>query len=117
MALHLVLTDTASAAIVDALRYSQETFGEAAMERYRILIETGLAELLEDPERPNTKARDDIDVGVRLYHLRHVKQPGPERHVGAPRHFIAYCVTGQALEILHLLHERMHIKAQLKDHP
>jgi toxin ParE1/3/4 len=70
----LDLTAAARADIAQILQTSAADFGEGARSRYGALVATALKDLLDDPERPESLARPELQSGVRSYHLRHSRR-------------------------------------------
>lgn len=93
--------------ILNTLSNSIRLFGPKQAERYLAIIRAGAHALAEEPNRPASKARDDLGQGVRSFHL----QLAVRRQGGASR-VIYYCVSagGQGegeLVILRVLADRM----------
>lgn len=111
----LEVSPDAEREIDDLLAYSEMRFGERAADRYRLLIDITLADLLADPKRPGVTAPPDIRAGLRLYPLRHsrARVPAPDR-VGQPRHVVAFRFDDARVEIVHLLHDSMDLPARLE---
>jgi toxin ParE1/3/4 len=99
--------------IVDILAYTEEQFGQAARERYEVLVFTALTDIGADPERLGSRARPELGDGVRVYHLRHSRtragtRPGTVR---APRHFVVYRhKVPDAVGVGRILHDAMDLE-------
>lgn len=114
----IATTFRASRDIEECLLWSASNFGIPAARRYRKLLAVAIGEIANDPQLPGSKTWDDLQPGVRLYHLVHSRKRAPVDGliVKRPRHFIAYRVSkGDTLEVLRVLHERMNIEHQDMD--
>jgi len=93
-------------------KWTLDTFGAPAMERYSRLIHQALLDLAVDPERPGSRnPTDDLFI----YHLRHSRTSGRERQVHQPRHFILFRITPSHLEILRYLHDAMDLDRHFEE--
>ena len=81
--------------------YTYSHWGLEQACHYRDLIEGGLAELIADPERPKSKARDDLLTGCRFYRVQH--------------HYLVYRVKNDVLEIGRVLHEQMNFEKHIAE--
>ncbi len=112
--MRLRVTSEARRDVVNLLRRSALEFGAEARNRYDRLLTSAYNELLADPQRFGVQLRDDIDAGLRLYHLRHSRKTrARDREVSRPRHVIAFRIFGADLVILRVLHEAMDVAGQL----
>lgn len=112
--LALRVSHQAQGDILDILRYTERTFGESARHRYQRLLQAAMNALLEEPERPGSKARSDIFPGLRSLHLYHCRLAVTSGRVSKPRHIVLYrTVTNQTLEIVRILHDAMEISRHL----
>jgi toxin ParE1/3/4 len=111
----LEVTEDAEREIDDLLNFSEDRFGAKAAERYRLLIDVALADLLSDPTRPGVKNLSGIPRGIRLYPIRHSRDrvPRPNR-VNDPRHVIAFRYDDVRIQVVHLLHDAMDLPARLR---
>jgi toxin ParE1/3/4 len=110
----LEVAPDAQADIDDLLRFSESRFGAGAADRYRLLINAAIADLLVDPQRPASYTRDDIPPGIRLYALRHSRTRLPSaRRITRPRHLIAYRYDPDRLEFVRVLYDSMDLPAWL----
>ncbi|MGA2115056.1 MAG: type II toxin-antitoxin system RelE/ParE family toxin [Bryobacteraceae bacterium] len=77
--------------IREALRWSEQRFGESAAARYRALIKQAVRNIGVDPERPGSKDRPELMIkGARTYHLRFSRDRVSGSRVKDPRHFLLY---------------------------
>lgn len=101
----------AAAELTAILAYSEASFGPAAADRYRDLINAAVEDIRDDPERLGARR-----FGERwLYHLRHGRSRlfGPA--IGNPRHILMYRFTDQRVTLLRVLHDAMDLPARLTD--
>jgi toxin ParE1/3/4 len=108
------LTAHARQDIAAIYEYSLETFGDAARNRYELLINSALRALAEDPSRAGIQSRAELDDGVLLYHVRHARMHLPRgARVGAPRHYILFRADEEKIVVLRILHDAMDVLAHL----
>ena len=88
--LDVIFSPFARRDIRDILEWTIETFGAAANDRYQRLIEIGIQDLAENPDRPGSIDRSDVAPGYRVYHLSHSKKRAAKLGVKVrnPRHFV-----------------------------
>jgi plasmid stabilization system protein ParE len=91
---------------------SRANFGEAAADRYLALIMAGVSRLRTVSEPFGSYGEDGLQSGVRLLHLKHIRQTAAIR-VRQPRHLLAYRADDARIELLGVLHEAMDLKARL----
>lgn len=96
--------------ITKALRFSDQRWGPAQRQAYRALVEEALLDLLENPEHPASRPRDEIRPGVRTFHIARRGRPG--------RHLIVYRLgPNGALEVMRLLHDAMDLTRAFSTSP
>lgn len=118
MSRSLDLTAAARADIAQILQSSAADFSEGARSRYAALVATALKDLLDDPERPESLARPELQSGVRSYHLRHSRRQAAATGitVKSPRHLIVYLTPRSDLVVvLRVLHDAMEIERHLPE--
>lgn len=93
----IVLTPLAATDLKGIWRYSFERWGAEQADRYLFELEAGIAQLAGNPQLG--KAREAIRPGYRSLQLA--------------RHSVFYRLTGDAVEIVRVLHERMEPGAHL----
>lgn len=99
---------------MDILRYTEQKFGENVRHRYQNLLQAALSSLIEDPEKPGSKARNELSAGLRSLHLAHCRQRVSSPRILKPRHIIFYRLgTKQTLEIVRILHDAMEVSWHL----
>ena len=110
-------TGPADKDILIALSNSIRLFGPKQAERYLAVIRAGVQSLAEEPERPASKARDELGQGVRSFHLQFAA-----RRQGGASHVIYYLVSlaqERELIVLRVLADRMdparRIRTALRD--
>lgn len=117
----LRLAAQAEADIAGILEYAEENFGEAARQRYEVLLGASLLDIEADPFRRGSAARPEIGESVRTYHLRHARARAKAAgHVRAPRHLLLYrCANPDIVGVGRVLHEAMdislHVPAEYGD--
>ncbi len=102
----LLLTDTAKQDIRIILTTTLEQFGQLQVKRYTALLDRLFALIEEAPERPGSRARDEVRSGLRSMNMSALS----ERRSGAS-HIVYYRTEygdGPPLVIVYrILHERM----------
>ena len=104
------LSSVAKSDLKSILRWSLNTFGSDAAERYKHLLLTAFVEISEDSLILGSQEFE----GMRLYHLRHSRKRAVIRGfaVKTPRHFILYQeVADGRIEIIRVLHDNMDIES------
>jgi toxin ParE1/3/4 len=89
----------------DAIRWSEEHFGDEAADRYRVLVRHALRDLVANPLRPGVKARPDLAKDMYVYHLIFSRDSVPDRQVKHPRHLVMFRYKGEIVEFGRLLHD------------
>jgi len=98
--MRLVISASARRDIASALVWSERHWGPTQRDRYRTLIAEALDTLLQDPQHPLSRARDEIRPGMRSLHIA--------RRGRQARHFIVYRLTPEGdLQVIRLLHDAM----------
>ena len=82
-------------------------FGQAAADRYSLLIKQSLRDLREDPSRVGVKPRPDLAPGAHTYHLAFSRDRVGGDKVMLPRHLILYRFTETTVEFARLLHDSL----------
>lgn len=99
----------------DILRRSAAEFGALGRQRYEVLVEQALMDLLDDPGRPGVA----IVAGRIHYHLRYSRRRVPRipGQVGRPRHLIIARAIEDALVVLALAYDSMEdeIRARIRE--
>jgi toxin ParE1/3/4 len=86
-----VLAPAAVQDVRDALRWSEQKFGETAAARYRALIKQAVRDVGTDPERPGSSQRPELMAeGARTYHISLSRTRATAAKVKQPRHFLLY---------------------------
>jgi toxin ParE1/3/4 len=112
--MQLRVTLRAQADVTELLDFSRSHFGNEAAERYGELIDQALADLLANPLRAGVRRRIGSPSSLRLYHLRSSRGAGARvRRVARPRHYLVFRVSGEVLELVRVLHERMDLDRAL----
>ncbi len=70
----------------------EEEFGEAARDRYAVLIMQAMQDVANNPARPGSKAEPNADDTALFYHIKHSRERAgrPGDRVGKPRHILVY---------------------------
>lgn len=96
-----VLSLQADADLESIYEYTITTWGVDQFQKYRRQIESAIQAVADNPSLPRSKERNDLHTGIRLFRVEH--------------HFLAYRVRSNVVEIGRVLHESMHIEAQISD--
>jgi plasmid stabilization system protein ParE len=111
------VTGPARRDIAAIVKKSLQEFGEAASQRYRILIRQALLDIEADPERPGSTRRPEIMIeGARTYHtsLSRTRVNGPS--VKQPRHFLLYRQREDGvIEVARILHDSRGLQRHLPE--
>ena len=108
------LADPAVRDIVRILDWSRASFGIVARRRYEALIARGLRAITMATPPTASRTAGEAAPGVRLFHLRHVRQDPGGTSIGHPRHLLAYrIVTPDLIVVLRVLHDAMDLPARL----
>jgi toxin ParE1/3/4 len=82
------------------LHYTKDNFGERQAEAYRAALLEAIAALDKGPDVPGSAAREEIQPGLRSFHIARKGRPG--------RHFVMYRVApGDVMEIVRILYDAM----------
>lgn len=104
----LFISASARLDIAGALQHSGKRWGEKQRRHYRLLIENALGDLLDGPEPPANRARDEIRPGIRTFHIARRGQPA--------RHVLVYRVAPDvSIQVIRLLHDAMELSRALSD--
>lgn len=107
------IAPTAAREIVALLATTETHFGMAAVERYRLLIQTALEDVRSDPARPGVRAAEGGPFLT--YHLRHSRTRVFGEPVGRPRHLLIFTANETLLNLTRVLHDAMDLPARLTD--
>ena len=95
-------------------RYTGHNFGEAAADRYDVLIRQALRDIRDDPNQPGTRSRPGIlHPDFKLYHLSSSRERVNGQLVKEPRHFIIFRVQSGVIEVLRVLHDSRDLSLHL----
>jgi toxin ParE1/3/4 len=74
-------------------------FGEAARDRYAVLILQAMQDVADYPNRPGASRDIDVDPTAFFYHLRYSRERAakPPDRVGRPRHILVYESVGEGV--------------------
>ena len=112
------LTPQAEQDIEAILVWTHEEFGEKVRRRYEALLTRAIMDVAENPERTGSRARPEIAVAARIYHLRHSRDR-VKKSIGTihhPRHILVYrVVEADLVDIVRVLHDGMDPKRHLPD--
>ena len=90
------------------LRFSLENWGAEASQRYSDMLKAAMKQVAADPEGRATRAREDLDPGVRSFHTRFTRQPVRKTAVKSLVHVLIYRnLKPDLVEIVRVFHERM----------
>ena len=93
--------------------WTSARFGELTSQRYDILMEAALADLLAEPTRLGVRHHPAMPQGVFVYHLRFSRRKPATADVEKPRHFFVFRVDADILTVLRVLHDSMDLAAQV----
>jgi toxin ParE1/3/4 len=101
------LTEAADQDLVDILRETGRQFGRLQRQRYAELIQRAIEMIADNPDRPGSRRRDDLAVGLRSFHA----ELGARRR-GSASHVLYYLLGPlddgrDGVITARLLHERM----------
>ncbi len=109
------LTGAARRDLLAVLTWSMKEFGERAALCYDALIKQALKDIGENPDRPGSRARDDIATnGVRTYHFSFSRSRVGGVTVKPPRHLLLYRPSGKGvIEVGRILHDSRELRRHL----
>jgi toxin ParE1/3/4 len=95
--LRILFTDATTGQADEVAAYTEERFGEAARDRYDLLLAQAVIDLAENPERHGVQ----VVEGRTHYDIRHNRSRVPKAdRVAEPRHLVIARVVGDALWVL-----------------
>jgi len=101
------LSAPARADLATILESSARRRGEKGRRRYARLLSTAMRTVARDPESPLSQERDDLQSGIRGFHVRHARSAS-KSGVRLTVHVIFYRIAEPGVvEILRVLHEHM----------
>jgi toxin ParE1/3/4 len=92
------------------LEVSEDRWGADARDRYERLIAQAFRQIASDPMTVLGRERRALPRGVKTLHLRAISARPAVRE---PVHVVFYRVTTREIEIIRVLHERMHFESHL----
>ena len=114
----LRLSLPAQSDLAHILATSSERWGTAGRERYATVLAAALRQVAAEPEGSPTRSRDDILLGIRSFHLCHVRGGDPKLKVRQPAHILHYrAVAPDLIEIVRVRHERMEPSQRVSGEP
>ncbi len=84
---------------VEILQWTVKTFGEGQANNYAETIALAIEALEGGPDILGAKPREDIQPGIRTFHVARQGRTG--------RHFVVFRAAGSHIDILRLLHDSM----------
>lgn len=114
----VILAPAAEEDLVAILTWSRETFGEAARQRYAALLTQAITDVATNPSRAGVHHADEIDVGIRVYHIMHSRRRSGlvADRVTSPRHFLLFRLRHEtAIEFVRVLHDSMQLSRHVAD--
>ena len=109
----LRLTRRARRDLAQVMEWTVKEFGERAPLRYDALIKLAFKDILENPERPGSRARTELAQGTRIYHLASSRSKMRIPRVQEPRHFLLYRVRDEVIEVARILHDARDLEGNL----
>lgn len=95
------LSPLAAADIDRIFDYTYDEWGLEQARRYSLLLQKALNELVEDPERPRSKHREDLTEGCLSYPVEH--------------HVIFYRINDGLIGVGRVLHEAMRFETHVSE--
>jgi toxin ParE1/3/4 len=90
------------------LKYTNDSFGERQAAVYKTALLKTIARLAAGPDAPGSHAREDLGPQMRTLHVARDGRRAP--------HLLVYRVSsGEVIEILRILHERMDLPRRVSD--
>lgn len=111
----LNLSEAAQSHIANILRYTRKEYGLEGQKKYRALIQQAFKDIQNNPTCLESRQRDELIKGVRTYHLEFSKLNVEPPFVKKPRHFIAYQIKEQKIEVLAVMHDIMDLTRHLPE--
>jgi toxin ParE1/3/4 len=98
------LAPLAQSDLEQILATSATRWGPERSLRYAVLLYAGTQSVANNPERPSTRKCDALWLGLRSFHIRHVRPATVKR----PAHIVYYrAIRPGLVEVVRILHERM----------
>ena len=97
--LEIVYSTLARQDVAEIASWTEDRFGERTTGRYLSLIRKAADDLAADPVRHGSADRAEVLPGLRIYHLYHSRRRAGKIVIKKPRHFLAFRVRGQKLEV------------------
>ncbi|VAX07384.1 hypothetical protein MNBD_GAMMA26-2648 [hydrothermal vent metagenome] len=85
----LLVTTPAQSDLSNIHSYTQEHYGFLGAKAYDVVLKQALLDLRDDPYRPGSKERPEIDGNIRSYHTSFSRERAGSG-VKSPRHFVLY---------------------------
>ncbi len=102
------LTAQAEIDFLDIVTWTAQTFGEFQAETYSETLMLAIEALHDGPELPDSRAREDIEPGIRILHVARQCKNG--------RHFVVFReAQEQCIDVLRLLHDSMDLARHISD--
>ena len=91
----------------EIVAWTRENFGECQAETYAETLTLAIEALHDGPEQLGAKARDDIEPGIRIFHVARQGRSG--------RHFVVFReAPDQTIDVLRLLHDSMDLARRVQ---
>lgn len=90
---------------IEILQWTTKTFGKGQASTYAETIALAIEALEGGADILGSKARDDIEPGIRTLHVA--------RQGRAGRHFVVFRAAGSNIDVLRLLHDSMDLPRHL----
>jgi toxin ParE1/3/4 len=102
--------------LAEVIEWTQREFGEDATSRYEALLLQALMDLADDPWRPGSRARTEVDAGeLYSYPLSSSRRRSRGAKVHRPRHLLLYRIKPGLVRILRILHDSRDVGRHLPD--
>jgi toxin ParE1/3/4 len=94
--------------VAHILATSAERWGTDTRRRYAITLVSAMRKVAADPLGPTTRERNNLQPGIRSFHIRYARSGETDERVSRPVHILYYRVIApELIEIVRVLHDRM----------
>lgn len=119
MSRRLRFSDAALDDLADIREYTIAWFGSKQAERYEMLIGQAFADIEENPDRPNSKARPDLGSGFRTYRVELSRSRSGSGVKSSPHVVVYVDIAEHGIGVSRVLHDSMvmsrHIPPEYRD--
>jgi len=102
--------------MTEIIEWTQREFGQEATSRYEALLLQAFMDIADDPWRPGSRARTEVDSGeLYSYPLSSSRRRSRGAKVHRPRHLLLYRIKHGLVRILRILHDSRDAGRHLPD--